>query len=318
MASARSPAEQWAESTLAEQGIAVTGSLEPVRAMPWSQVGRYPTQQGFIYFKQMAPLFAREPIVLAFLNAQDATVPRLIAHNSALHCFMMHDAGQPLRPLLKERYDAAIVCRALEVCAEIQQQAVPHVQTLLASGVADWRLMRLPDLLTHVLADVALMQAESLELTERAALRAALPKLAALCTDLTDCGIPETLEHGDFHDNNFMRQANGALIINDWGDASISHPFFSLASCLESAGRNHNILPGDAIYERLKTAYLQSWHKLARAETCERAFQLALQIRPVQFAVNYSRLAYNVRCEPANYHAGWIANVLRQFLTAIN
>lgn len=267
----------------------------------------------------MAPLFAHEPLVLRFLHEHvpDAPVPVCLVHEPALHAFLMPDCGTPLRPMLKEQYDASLMQRALQLCAKLQQDCVPHADALLALGLPDWRLARLPELLAELLADDGLMQAEGIAVAERDAFLRLLPIVEELGAELASCGVPETLEHGDFHDNNVLIN-NDALRINDWGDASLSHPFFSLASCLESAGRNHALKPGDAIYTQLVDAYLARWLGYGDNATLHRSLDLALQLRPIHFAVNYRRLARNVAYKHDDYYAGWIAKRLRDFADPLN
>lgn len=174
----------------------------------------------------------------------------------------------------------------------------------------------MPDLFVGLLDNQLLMTAEGINDAERANFLNCVPQLRAACDELAACGIPETLEHGDFHDNNIMLK-NGAVIINDWGDASISHPFFSLSSLLESAGRNHKLLPDDARAALFTTTYLDSWAAFAPPAQLAKALALAQIIRPVQFSINYSRLAQNAALQPADYHAGWIAVCLRKFAESV-
>jgi hypothetical protein len=55
------------------------------------------------------------------------------------------------------------------------------------------------------------------------------------------------------------------FLINDWGDAVITHPFFSLAGFLDSAARNHGLGGGSPIYESIKSAYFAIWLDLENA-----------------------------------------------------
>ncbi len=307
----------WAATTLNEQRMTSTRAQELVRAMPWSQVWRIPTTQGDVFLKHMGLLFAHEPRILQFLSETlQAPVPGVIADNPELQCFLMRDAGMPLRPLLLADYQPDLVVQALQACARIQQQALSHIETLLQLGAMDWRLQRLPALYVGLIENQPLMAAEGITATERATFLNCAPHLRAACDALAACGIPETLEHGDFHDNNIMLK-NGAVIINDWGDASISHPFFSLSSLLESAGRNHKLQPDDAPTALFTTTYLDSWADFAPPAQLEKALALAQIIRPVQFSINYSRLAQNAALQPADYHAGWIAVCLRKFAESV-
>ncbi len=62
--------------------------------------------------------------------------------------------------------------------------------------------------------------------------RAASGLVRELCDEVAAYGITETLQHDDLHDAQvFVR--DGRLLLMDWGDACISHPFFSLSVTLE-------------------------------------------------------------------------------------
>jgi Phosphotransferase enzyme family len=66
--------------------------------------------------------------------------------------------------------------------------------------------------------------------------RAAVPRRGAArggaVGQLSAYGIPETIQHDDLHDGQvFVR--DGAELVMDWGDACVSHPFFTLSVTLE-------------------------------------------------------------------------------------
>jgi Ser/Thr protein kinase RdoA (MazF antagonist) len=62
--------------------------------------------------------------------------------------------------------------------------------------------------------------------------RAAASYVAELCEQLATYGIAETVQHDDLHDGQvFVR--DGRHLIMDWGDACVSHPFFTLSVTLE-------------------------------------------------------------------------------------
>jgi aminoglycoside phosphotransferase (APT) family kinase protein len=62
--------------------------------------------------------------------------------------------------------------------------------------------------------------------------RKVVPRVIALRDRLASYGVAETVQHDDLHDAQiFVR--NGRAQVLDWGDACISHPFFTLAVSLE-------------------------------------------------------------------------------------
>jgi len=53
-----------------------------------------------------------------------------------------------------------------------------------------------------------------------------------LCAELAAYGLPELLQHDDLHDGQvFVRDGHHRVL--DWGDACVSHPFFTLSVTLE-------------------------------------------------------------------------------------
>jgi Ser/Thr protein kinase RdoA (MazF antagonist) len=62
--------------------------------------------------------------------------------------------------------------------------------------------------------------------------RDAVPRVRSLCEQLGAYGIPETIQHDDLHDGQVFMRENAELVM-DWGDACVSHPFFTLSVTLE-------------------------------------------------------------------------------------
>jgi aminoglycoside phosphotransferase (APT) family kinase protein len=53
-----------------------------------------------------------------------------------------------------------------------------------------------------------------------------------MAEELASYGVTETLQHDDLHDGQVFVRDDRQLIL-DWGDAVISHPFFTLSVTLE-------------------------------------------------------------------------------------
>lgn len=277
-------AAAWAGKILAARGEREVGTPEIVRSYPWSTVERLPTSSGAVYLKRVASPFAVELALLPLLSQWfPESVPAILAVDAGGRRLLMADAGMPLRTRLKKSFDAAPLGNALALCARIQRAAAGRTAELLSIGLADWRLGRLLDLYRELVDRTQGLAAE-----ERAALRAHAPRFEALCAELAACGIPETLEHCDFHDNNVLVR-DDRMVIADWGDAVIAHPFFSLASCIESAIWHHAL---DAVaIETLTEAYLASWRDVGTPIGRRDAVRLARRLRPVTLAMNLDRIA---------------------------
>lgn len=274
----------WVRGMLAQRGERLLGDAETIRSYPWSTVTRLATDRGDVYLKEVTPPFAVELSVLPVLSEWfPGKVPEFLAVDFVQRRLLMADAGVPLRRLLKERFETAPLAAALALMAGIQHGTAVRIETLLSLGLADWRLARLPALYRSLLEDVP-----GLATAEIDGLRALALRVEALCAHLAACGVPETIEHCDFHDNNVLVR-DGRMVIADWGDAVVSHPFLSLASCLDSAGWNHGLT--DAASDPLVHAYLSIWSGFGTRERLVEAAHLARRLRPILVALNFRRVA---------------------------
>lgn len=98
---------QWGCKYLSSHGYTLKNNLpENVQNTPWSYVIRFATSDGFIYLKHTPKLLALEVNIIQILYDQfHASVPKVIAYNTELNCFLMEDAGRPLREILKKQFD---------------------------------------------------------------------------------------------------------------------------------------------------------------------------------------------------------------------
>jgi hypothetical protein len=147
----------------------------------------------------------------------------------------------------------------LPAYADLQLALAPHVEELLVAGVPDERLAVVPAHLEQLLDDPeALLVGRTNGLTkqELERLRALLPEFAATCERLASYGIPETLQHDDFHDGNiFVRDSR--YLFFDWGDSCVSHPFHTLVVTMRAIAYRLELPPGGPDLLRLRDAYLE-------------------------------------------------------------
>lgn len=308
-------AKAWAQTSLINLGYVIQGSMEVIRAMPWSQVSRFSTSRGYVYFKQMAPQFAVEPLVLSFLAQRYFyCIPPLLASNAELRCFLMPDVGTRLREKLKMNYQIEIATKVLTTYADIQLNTMKDIAGILSLGVKDWRLKRLPDIYLQLLAQEELLRTDGLTQDELRTIQHLYSRFVENCEQLAQLGIPETVEHGDFQDNNILINDKKDIIINDWGDTNITHPFFSLGSWLDSARRHHGLQKNSAQYKALVNAYLEKWQQYALIDELHNAFLVAERLRPVLFSINFQRVTTCPGMEALGEFKGYIATALREFI----
>lgn len=96
---------QWGCKHLSSHGYKLKNNLpESVLNTPWSYVIRFATSDGYIYLKHTPELLALEASIIQILHDQfHVFVPEIIARNDELNCFLMKDAGRPLREILKKK-----------------------------------------------------------------------------------------------------------------------------------------------------------------------------------------------------------------------
>lgn len=219
----RAAAHAWIDDRLADLGLPRTGEIEQPHVHSWSTVMRVPTASGPVWFKAThGPL--RHEAALTRLLARRAgdLVPAPLAVHDAAGWLLLADAGRQLREVVAEEQSLGRWHDVLRGCARLQLACEPDVPELLELGVPDRRLETLPHAYASLLASV-----------EETDPRLPSPaRVAELCEELAAYGVRETLQHDDLHDGQvFLR--DGTLLLMDWGDACISHPFFVLSVTLE-------------------------------------------------------------------------------------
>jgi hypothetical protein len=93
------------------------------------------------------------------------------------------------------------------------------------------------------------------------------------CERLAAFGVPETIQHDDLHDAQvFVR--DGRILVTDWGDAVISHPFFSMSVTLQGViAWGVDDVEGSEDTAPYAAAYLEPW-----GEGLDEALELALPL----------------------------------------
>ena len=113
---------QWARERLTSLGFTLKNNLpEKVLHAPWSYIVRFETSAGYIYMKHTPELISLEADIINILHDKfTIRVPKIIAHNAKLHCFLMEDAGRSLRDILKQKFDTELFCQAINHFTSMQ------------------------------------------------------------------------------------------------------------------------------------------------------------------------------------------------------
>lgn len=305
---------RWAQNYLNQQGYSIQGASKLIQNTSWAKVYQLATTRGYLYLKQIPEAFAIEPDLLLYLRSFfPALVPEVLAHNPDLRCFLMSDRGTPLKKQLAINVQLDLAREALKSYVVIQTGLISQIDSLMALGVPDWRLAKLPDLYLKLLDDAEFLIQDGFTSNEQQHLISLHSRFAALCQQLAQYSIPETIEHSDFHENNILYQAQHLTII-DWGESVLSHPFFSLISFLMNMMHTHQMNEQNKIYSQLRDSYLGHWHAFESQERLLNAFALAKRLSPIKYCLSFYRLTQCPGWEAGKRHQGRIAHGLRTFI----
>lgn len=217
-------AHGWIDARLTELGPTRTGEITQPHVRPWSTAMRVPTDDGDVWFKVNHAPLAHEAAVASLLAQRvPDRVPPLLAADPERGWMLMADAGTRLREVVADERTLDRWTDALAATARIQLACEDDVDAFLAMGVPDLRLAVLPD------RYALFLEQHGAELEPR--LRVPVERVAEECDRLAAYGIRDTIQHDDLHDGQVFVRDEVALIM-DWGDACVSHPFFTLSVTL--------------------------------------------------------------------------------------
>ncbi len=279
-------AVSWSNKEIAGRGWKINGPIEQIKANVISTVLRVPTEAGTLYLKAVPGYFKAEPVFSRLLtDLFSDKLPNLLATSVEEGLLLMADfGGKPL----SEVDNLVQSGTAMAAYAQMQIEAVAAVENLLAAGVRDRRLAILGAQMEALFADSALLRGQpfiGLSETEVAQVQSLLPILKSLCDQLATYKVPETIDHGDFHDNNIAVTESG-YIFYDWSDLTITHPFFSILMIYEwSSLSEAQRVPG--WQAKIRDAYLQPWTIYEPMERLLEAFEIAAKLAIVVQLLNY-------------------------------
>ena len=251
---------QWAIYTLKQDGHQIQQAIpELILYTPWSEVSRFVTDQGLVYFKKVPPALFLEANIITMLHEQfHAPVPHIIAANPELHCFLMFDAGIPLQDFFKQGFQPEVFIQVVQDYTAMQILTADKIDLFLHMGVPDWRLEQLPKLYQQLIAQEDLLINDGVTKAELKKLRALEPELILLCEQLSHYAIPAALGHCDFHDKNILVNIHThQTTIIDLGEVAITYPFFSFLNCVHRVKEIFALT--DSQYQHLIEACFKHW-----------------------------------------------------------
>ena len=282
----------WLDAQLVRLGWA-SARITRLHQRPWSIVFVIERGDGArFYAKASAPPLAYEANLTAAMDCWAPGLgPRVLAVERERGWFLLADAGTPLRAQLGSSAYLPQWRQLLPHFAEAQRALQERAASLLALGLPDRRLERLPALFCALLEDrpaLCLGKEEGLSEGEWLGLRAQLPAFAEDCARLAEFGIAPSLHHDDFHDGNIFASDDGALTLADWGESALAHPFFSLRVALRYLAYRLKLAADAPELSALADAYLALW---GDPERLRPALALALRLASVNRALTWAGLA---------------------------
>jgi hypothetical protein len=194
---------------------------------------------------------------------------------------LMADAGTRLREIVEQERDLTRWLEVLPLYAGLQVDLAADLDGLLALGVPDLRLSSLPAMYEEMLGDL-----RDLPSPDRRRLAENVARVQELSEELAGYGLPETIQHDDFHDGQVFVQ-DGHYLLLDWGDACVSHPFFTLAVTLEGVlAWGLDDIQGSVDVEPFRDAYLAPFERIARNADLRAASGTAMRLGWICRAVN--------------------------------
>lgn len=307
----------WIQELLSAHGLSLNGSPEIIHERPWSTVMRVATREGSVFFKAGSPVFAHEAGLTEYLASTCPEVsPDLLGADRERNWLLMRDSGTELRTFIRSEHSLTRWQAILPQFISLQKGLSGKVNSLLALGVPDRRLEKLPKLFDQLIQKKDLCRVEledGLSQAEYAHLHELNNKFESACEELDALPIRPSLHHDDFHDGNLFLSGS-RVIFTDWGESAVSHPFFSLIVLLRGAENSLEVGPDSPEISELRRWYLAGWRDCASKAELERAASLAGWIGLVNRALTWSQ---TLAALPETFRADYVSAVpayLKEFI----
>ncbi|MEU2166943.1 aminoglycoside phosphotransferase family protein [Micromonospora chersina] len=277
----------WATAELNRLGRTVTAVAQH-RTWNLSAIWRLDGDRGSAWLKQVPPFFRHEAAVLRWLTAAAPdTTPTLLAADDTGRILLDHIPGE-------DRYAADPAERAA-IAADhhgLQLRAAADVTALLAAGVPDLRGPTLAGWTRDRLAPHDLSVVADL-----------LAGLDDRLDQVRDCGLPDTLVHGDLHPGNVRGDGIRRTVI-DWGDAFVGHPAFDILRLTETLD--------PATAAPLLDAWVARWQADVPGSDPRRAVDLLRPVAPLRMAAVYAMFLAGIEPSEHPYHVHDVPACLKQ------
>jgi hypothetical protein len=282
----------WASDTLGAAGRRVTGPAVQRKTWNLAALFRLPTGQGPVWLKT-TPRFAADEasVIAAYARVNPALVPPVIGAGPR-RVLLGHLPGQ-------DCWDACprLITSAVRRLAAAQAVLAGQPGSL-PPGLPD---RRAPALAGQIRALLDGPLASELTAEEAAVARGLLSRFRPL----HECGLPDTLVHGDFHPGNW-RSDGGPPAVVDWADAHLGNPVLDgLRAC--------DFLPQGKRATAAR-AWIDAWATCIPGCDPARALSVAGPLAHLTYAVRYQEFLDGIEPSERIYHLGDPAAAIRAAL----
>jgi hypothetical protein len=272
----------WADARLAERGMPRIGPAQQIRTWNLSSLWRLPVAGQTVWLKCVPPFFAHEGPMLEHLQAWP--VPTLIAHDS-MRLLLAEIPGEDLYQAPMPR-----LLQMVPLLVSVQREWLGRTDELIELGLPDWRAPALVPAVARLVERIG----PHLVSDDRRALDSFVTGLPDRFAQLTACGLPDTLVHGDFHPGNVRGDAT-SLVLLDWGDSGVGHPLLDEPAFLDR-------VPTDAV-DTVRRSWHAEWTSALAGSDPDRASRLLRPVAAARQALVYQTFLDGIEPSERPYHA---------------
>ncbi|AVH60497.1 aminoglycoside phosphotransferase family protein [Streptomyces dengpaensis] len=281
----------WAAGTLASAGRPVTGPVEQRRTWNLAGLFRLPTARGTVWLKTTPHFAADEATVAGAFAGVDPDLVAAVLGSGEHRILMEHIPGE-------DCWRASP-----ETIASVMERFVA-AQSALASStpaaadenrIRDWRAPVLTARIHELLAGPVALELSAQELANAR-------ELTRRWNLLAECGLPDTLVHGDFHPGNW-RGDGGSPVVVDFADAHWGNPVLDGLRVQDFLPESHRA--------RAARAWIDAWQARLPAADPARALAIAEPLAHLTYAVRYQEFLDGIEPSEWPYHRGDPADEIR-------
>lgn len=277
----------WMIQQLARLDSSPTGPVEQVCSWQRSCVLRLPTTHGNVYFKAVPAILGAEVGVSVLLDHEyPGMVAEVMAVDADRRWMLMRDMGSKTLDSVPglEQWKTAV-----NAYAQLQVSWVDATRRFAIAGCPNRGLLQLVESVDRLLGDTVAMkpgQPDGLSMKQIHALHYRARALKIAAHRLGTLRLPVSVDHGDFWAGQIVVGHKNPVFI-DWSDASISHPFFSMAFFSDDDEMRPYLGDVREASQQLRDAYLDPWTVYEPYDILTQAWSIACSLAPLSTALQY-------------------------------